>query len=88
MEHAFEILHAWPHGHVAAVMGTWRKLGLDRLLSVRPSRENAIALALVAGRVIHPGSKLSLSRHCLPEARLSTLRQVLGVGGATENAFD
>lgn len=87
MEHAFETLHSWPHGHVAAVVGMMRKLGLDRLFAVRPSREKFIALALVAGRVIHPGSKLSLSRHCLPDARLSTLGQVLDVEGATENEF-
>lgn len=87
LERAFETLDAWPHGHVAAVVGMMRKLGLDRLLAVRPSREKAIALALVAGRVIHPGSKLSLSRHCRPDARLSTLGQVLEVEGATENEF-
>ena len=82
VEHAIETLHAWPHGHVAVVVGMMRKLGLDRVLAVRPSREKSMALALVAGRVIHPGSKLSLSRHCLPEARLSTLGQVLDVEGA------
>lgn len=87
VEHAFASNESWPHGHVAAVVGMMRKLGLDRLFAVRPSREKSIALALVAGRVIHPGSKLSLSRHCLPEARLSTLGQVLGVEGAAENEF-
>jgi hypothetical protein len=87
VEGGFETLDAWPHGHVAAVVGTMRKLGVDRLFAARPSREKSIALALVAGRVIHPGSKLSLSRHCLPEARLSTLGQVLEVEGVTENEF-
>lgn len=86
-EHAFERIEARPHGHVAAVVGIMRKLGLDRLFAARPSREKNLALALVAGRVIHPGSKLSLSRHCLPEARLSTLGQVLEVEGVTENEF-
>ena len=83
----FEILEARPHGHVAAVVGTMRKLGLDRLMAARPSREKSLAFALVAGRVLHPGSKLSLSRHCLGESRLSSLAQVLGVEGATEGEF-
>ncbi len=83
----FEILEARPHGHVAAVVGTMRRLGLDRLMAARPSREKALAFALVAGRVLHPGSKLSLSRHCLEASRLSSLAQVLGVEGATEGEF-
>ncbi|WP_052572537.1 IS1634 family transposase [Holophaga foetida] len=85
--HSFETMESRPHGHVAAVVGTMKKLGLDRLLAVRPSREKDIALALVAGRLIHPGSKLSLSRHCLGETRMSSLAQVLGVEGATESEF-
>jgi hypothetical protein len=52
-----------------------------------PSREKSLAFALVAGRVLHPGSKLSLSRHCLEGSRLSSLAQVLGVEGATEGEF-
>ena len=83
----FEKLEARPHGHVAAVVGIMRKLGLDRLMAVRPSREKTVAFALVAGRVIHPGSKLSLSRHCMAETRLSSLAQVLDVEGVTEGEF-
>jgi hypothetical protein len=33
-----EIARALPHGHVAAVLGMARKLGLDRLLPRRPRR--------------------------------------------------
>jgi hypothetical protein len=67
------------------VVGTVRQLGLDHLLATRSSREKDLALALVAGRVLHPGSKLSLSRLCAPDSRVSTLAQVLGVEGADEN---
>lgn len=83
----FESLEARPHGHVAAVVGIMRKLGLDHLMATRPSREKSVAFALVAGRVIHPGSKLSLSRHCQAETRLSSLAQVLGLEGVTEGEF-
>lgn len=80
-----ELIEARPHGHVAAVVGTLRQLELDRLLATRSSREKDLALALVAGRVLHPGSKLSLSRLCAADSRISTLAQVLGVEGADEN---
>ena len=33
-----EILRSLPHGHVAAVLGMTRKLGLERLLPRRPER--------------------------------------------------
>lgn len=36
-----------PHGHVAAVLGMAKKLGLDRLLPRRPARLAKLALALV-----------------------------------------
>src|SRR4029453_3561 len=32
-EDAFEILRSLPHGHVAAVLGTLRRLGLESLLA-------------------------------------------------------
>ena len=43
---AFDITRSRPHGHVAAVLGTLRKLRLDRTLAATasPERERAIAL--------------------------------------------
>jgi hypothetical protein len=61
------------------------KRGFDRLLATRKSREKDLAMALVAGRVLHPGSKLSPSGLLSEESRASTLGQVLGVEGADEN---
>jgi hypothetical protein len=80
-----ELVEARPHGHVAAVVGTLRGLGFDRLFATRKSREKDLALALVAGRVLHPGSKLSLSRLLDAGSRASSLGQVLAVEGADEN---
>ena len=80
-----ELAEARPHGHVAAVVGTMQKLGFDRLFASRKSREKDLALALVAGRVLHPGSKLFLSRLLDSGSRASTLAQVLGVEGADGN---
>ena len=80
-----ELAFVRPHGHVAAVVGTMRALGLDRIFATRKSREKDLAMALVAGRVLHAGSKLSLSGLLAEGTRSSTLGQVLGVEGADEN---
>ena len=80
-----ELAEVRPHGHVAAVVGTMRELGFDRIFATRKSREKDLALALVAGRVLHAGSKLSLSGLLAEGTRSSTLGQVLGVEGADEN---
>jgi transposase len=80
-----ELAFVRPHGHVAAVVGTMRELGFDRIFATRKSREKDLAMALVAGRVLHAGSKLSLSGLLAEGTRSSTLGQVLGVEGADEN---
>ena len=78
---SFSIQQSWPHGHVAAVLGSARALGLERLLDPRPSRQRTLALALIVARVLHPASKLATAR------LLSTtsLARTLGVEDATEN---
>ena len=45
---AFAIQRSRPHGHVAAVLGTLKRLGLDRLLAARrsPDRDRVAALLL------------------------------------------
>ena len=61
-ESLFAIQASRPHGHVEAVLGTARKLGLDRLLSARPSRQRDLILALIVERVLAPCSKLATVR--------------------------
>lgn len=80
VEEAFQIERSLPHGHVAAVLGTARKLGLERLLGRERSRERDLCLALVCQRLLRPGSKLSATR----QFGLSTLGEELGVEGAGE----
>ena len=77
----FPIRRSLPHGHVAAVLGMLRSLGLPGILDRRPSRLRDLALALVAGRLIAPASKLA--RAAL--LGQSTLGACLGVEGADEN---
>ncbi len=52
-QQALSVLRSLPHGHVAAALGTLRKLGLDRLLSQggrQPHREVATNRRLYKGR--------------------------------------
>jgi Transposase DDE domain len=61
-DEAFEILRGQPHGHVAAVLGTLRKLGLERLLDPQPSRQRRLVEAMIVARVLLPASKLATAR--------------------------
>jgi hypothetical protein len=65
-----------PHGHVRAVLVGAGRLGLARLLDRAASRERSLALALVAQRVLQPGSKLA----CARQLSQSTLAEELALG--------
>ena len=79
---AFRILRSRPHGHVAAVLGCARRLGLEKLLDRRPSRERALAAAMVLDRILDPRSKLATARSLRSETLAHTLGEELGVGDA------
>ena len=83
-EEVFEIQRSLPHGHVAAVIGMMRKLDLPRLLGRTASRERDLALALIASRLIAPGSKLATGRALSPETASSSLGRVLDLGAIEE----
>src|SRR5512132_3616112 len=69
-----------PHGHVAAVLGTLRAIGLDRLLRRRPERLARLALALIVARVVEPAAKLATARQLSEVTAAHSLGAVLGVG--------
>jgi hypothetical protein len=83
---ALEIRRSLPHGHVSAVLGTLRDLGLERRLAggkLDPgeARLKDLALAMIVARVIQPGSKLSTLRVLSLETASSSLGLVLGLAG-------
>ena len=80
-----EILRALPHGHVAAVLGLARKLGLPHLLPRRPQRRASLALALVVARVLAPAAKLATARHLDEATAAHSLGAVLGLGEVSED---
>jgi len=51
-----------PHGHVEAMLGAIRKLGLDSMISAKPCRERDLVLAMIVERLLDPCSKLATTR--------------------------
>jgi len=49
---AFTVIRSLPHGHVAAALGTARKIGLDRILGPDGNRDRDLVLALLVGRIL------------------------------------
>jgi hypothetical protein len=58
----FEIQRSLPHGHVQAITAALARLGLERLLDPRPSRQRTLVLGMIAERLIQPCSKLATAR--------------------------
>ena len=85
IEEAFEIRRSTPHGHAAAVMGTARKLGLERLLAARGSRRRDLVMAMIVARVLDPGSKLATARGLSRHTRSSTLGEMLNLESVGED---
>ncbi len=79
-DESMTIRRSLPHGNVAAVLGVARNIGFERLIAARPSRERDLVMAMVADRVISPGSKLSCSTGLNPETAQNTLAEELRLG--------
>jgi hypothetical protein len=84
-QQAITIIRSLPHGHVAAALGTARKIGLDRLLGPDGNRCRDLVLALVVSRLLDPGSKLAAARALSPDTASSSLGQQLGLGPVDED---
>jgi hypothetical protein len=85
LDGAFEITRSLPHGHVAAVLGTARQLGLDELIDPVPSRHRDLVTAMAAAQVITPDSKLAIARGLRQETAASSLGEILGLGSCDED---
>ena len=84
LESALEVVCSQHHGQVAAVLTAMRRLGFDKLLEAKPSRERDLVVAMVAGRIIAPeASKLAMTRAWAD----TTLADELGVAYADEDCL-
>ena len=79
------IQRSWAHGHVVAVLGSCRQLGLERILHRHRSRERDLALAAVVARVLAPDSKLATARRLSPQTADSSLGALLELGPVSGN---
>ena len=79
---ALRLSRSLPHGHVAAVLGTLRRLGLEKLLDRTPHRQRDLALAMIVARLLDPRSKLATARGFRPETASSSLGEVLALHSA------
>ena len=75
---SLECIRSLPHGHVEAM----RRLGFEKLIDGKASRERDLVAAMVAGRIIAPeASKLAMT-HAWAD---TTLAEDLGVADAHED---
>ena len=82
---ALRIERSLPHGHVAAVLGMAKKLGLHKLLRGFPSRLAKLALAMIVARVIEPAAKLATARQLSEATAAHSLGAVLELGTVDED---
>ena len=85
LDEAFEITRSLPHGDVAAVLGTARRLGLEELIDPEPSRQRDLVTAMTVAQVIAPDSKLAIARGLREETAASSLGEVLALGSCDED---
>lgn len=84
---AFTITRSLPHGHVAAVLGTTQRIGLDRILGPDGNRCRDLVLALIVSRILDPTSKLAAARALSPATASSSLGEALGLGCVDEDGL-
>lgn len=79
LEASFEIQRSLPHGHVAAVLGSLKRLGLDGLIAAKRSRYRDLAVAMIAARILAPRSKLATARALDAETLQNSLGEELSL---------
>jgi hypothetical protein len=84
-EEAIIVRRSFPHGHVAAVLGALRKIGLDRVLGPAGNRCRDLVIAMVVMRLLSPASKLATARMLDAATASTSLGEVLELGDVDEN---
>jgi hypothetical protein len=80
-----EVTRSLPHGHVAAVLGTIRSLGVEELIGPAGSRQRDLVVAMITAAVIDGSSKLATARGLRAETAASSLGEVLGLETCDED---
>jgi transposase len=82
---ALTVTRSLPHGHVAAALGTARKIGLERILGPDGNRCRDLVLAMLVSRILDPVSKLATARALSPATASSSLGETLGLGDVDDD---
>src|SRR5260370_2768790 len=85
LEDSFEIERSRPHGHVAATLGTLRRLKLDKIIGSKPSRQREFCVAMIVARILEPASKLATASSLDSATLHSTLGEVLRIDSTDED---
>jgi transposase len=75
VDDALRVTRSLPHGHVDAVLQIFDYLDLPKLIATQRCRERDLVLAMIAQRLLYPGSKLATTRLW----KNNTLGEELGV---------
>lgn len=76
---ALQIERSLPHGHVAAALGTLRRIGLEADLARAASPQRDLVCALIVARILAPASKLATARGLQEQTASSSLAALLGL---------
>lgn len=82
---SFAITRSLPHGHVAAVLSTLKRLGLHQMIASRSSSNRNLIVAMIAARLIDPLSKLATVRGLREETLFNSLAQECQLGVVDED---
>ena len=85
IESVLKVKRSLPHGHVAAILGTIKKIGLEPIIESENNKRNAIIKSLITARIIDPKSKLATSRGLRRETANSSLGKILNLEKVTED---
>ena len=84
VEDTLEVVRSRAHGHVEAVLTAMKRLGFQKLIDARASRECDLVVAMVAERILAPdASKLGMTRAWAD----TTLAEDLGVADVDEDSL-
>jgi transposase len=86
-EESVRVERSLPYGHVAAVLGTIRRLKLDQVLGTKRSPERDRVLAMVVARVLAPDSKLATARGLGEESTFSALSDALSLEAVSADSL-
>ncbi len=87
----FAVERSLPHGHVAAVLGATRAIGLDRIIGPKTAHEPDshrpvdLVVAMIVSRIIAPASKLATAKALDPATAASSLGVELALGDVRED---